>query len=114
MIRYEAVAGILRFYPREADPQDPAAIYEASCTVVWENPGVVWIKGLTGKLSKRHVVEFAKFILENKITKVKSYRNKGSLPFATFTDGRYCEIDVALALPKAQTMLDKYNETKAD
>lgn len=112
MLRYEPVAGILRFYPKGIEPSDLTAIYNASCTVVWETPETIWLKGLSGEFTKRHMIELIKFVLENKITKVKSYRNSGSLPFATFTDGRYCEIDVPAIMPKLLALLERNNVRK--
>jgi hypothetical protein len=112
MLRYEPVAGILRFYAKDVSPGDYIAVYEASCTVVWETPEIVWLKGLSGKFTKRHMLELIRFVLDNKITKVKSYRNSGSLPFATFTDGRYCEIDVLAVMPKITALLERDNVRK--
>lgn len=93
MLRYEPAVGILRFYPEDTDPNDPDAPYEASCTVIWESPGVIWLKGLSGRFTRKHLVSIIKFGLENNIHLVKSYRNSGKLPFMTSSDGRYCEID---------------------
>lgn len=110
MLRYEPVSGILRFYPKDVDPRAETAVYEASCTVVWEAPEIIWIKGLSGKFTKHHMLELIRFVLDNSIKKVKSYRNSGSLPFATFTEGRYCEIDVPTVLPKVLSLLDREHE----
>lgn len=112
MLRYEPVAGILRFYSKDVVPSDLTAVYEASCTVVWETPETIWLKGLSGKFTKTHMLELIRFVLDNKITKVKSYRNSGSLPFATFTDGRYCEIDVPAIKHKLLALLERDNVRK--
>lgn len=90
---------MLRFYDNDTD--DPFAKYVAQCTVVWESPTTIWIKGLTGKFSRKALRDFMGFIDTNGIKLVKSYRASGNLPFATKITEHYCEIDVELARPRA-------------
>lgn len=94
MLRYEPAVGILRFYPENTNTDDPSAPYDASCTILWESPGVVWLKGLAGKFTRKHLEALVKYVLDNNIHLVKSYRNSGNLPFMTSSQGRYCEVDI--------------------
>jgi hypothetical protein len=95
MIREEKVMSIIRFYLDATD--DPYAKYAASCTIMWESDTVIWVKALTGTLSRKVFKDFVQFILDSGITLVKSTRAGASLPFATHIEGNYCEIDVAKA-----------------
>lgn len=93
MIRFEPVASILRFYPEQTE--NPLAEFTASCTLVYESASVVWIKGLTGSLSRKNLRELLRFLLDNKIDLVKTIRANSSLPYATKVVDNYCEIDIA-------------------
>lgn len=94
MLRYEPAVGILRFYPENTDIDDLSAPYDASCTILWESPGVVWLKGLSGKFTRKHLEALIRYGLENNIRLLKTYRNSGNLPFMTSAEGRYCEVDL--------------------
>ena len=103
MLREEVVVSILRFYPESTD--DPLAKFTASCTLLWESHDVVWVKALTGTLSRSNLKAFLKFILDKNIRLVKAIRANESLPFATKQDGNYCEIDVELRKERFQQIL---------
>lgn len=92
MIRSEPIATIIRFY--EAPTDDPFADYTATCTVVWEAPGVVWIKALSGRITRKQIVELAEWLITQGVTLVKASRAHGKrLPFST-DRGHYQEIDL--------------------
>lgn len=94
MIRHEPISSIVRFYPEESD--DPLAPYTASCMLVWETPTIIWIKGLSGTLNIALLRDFAKFLLDNKIETIRTFRaSNHTLPLVTTVNGNYCEIDVA-------------------
>jgi len=103
MVREEPVVSLLRFYDNDTD--DPYAKYSAQCTLLWESPTVVWVKGLTGKFSRQALRDFAHYIESKGIKIVRAYRSSGILPFATKINEHYCEIDVELAKPKAAKFL---------
>ena len=91
MIRHELQISHLRFYKTEST--DPFQTYDAICTIVWEKPDVIWIKGFHGQLSRQLLRELVKFFVDNKITKVKAHRSLSkNLPFIAFRDGEYTEM----------------------
>jgi hypothetical protein len=103
MLRHELTTSQIRFYNIQTD--DPFATYDAICTVVWESPGVIWIKGFHGDLSRRTLRDLLRFLVENKITTIKAHRSLAkSLPGITHRDGTYVELSVAdLALKAARS-----------
>lgn len=103
MVREEHIVSLLRFY--DVDTDDPFATYAAQCTLMWESPTVVWVKGLTGKFSRRALRDFIGYVKHKGIKKIKSYRSSGILPFSTYVDDNYCEIDVDAVKPKALRFL---------
>lgn len=107
MLRYEQAVGILRFYADTVDPTDMNAPYEASCTIIWETPDTIWLKGLSGKFNRKHLASIIEFGLDHNIKFLKSYRNSGNLPFATKTQGRYCEVDVELEKPRLLKFINR-------
>ena len=94
MIRHETVTSTLRFYWRASD--DPFAQYDAICTVVWESPRVVWIRGLHGTLSRRLLRELLAWLVDNHILVVKSHRDSARvLPLGVVHADGHTEINVA-------------------
>lgn len=92
MIRSEPIASIIRFY--EAQTDDPFADYSATCTVVWETSDVVWVKALSGKITRKQIIELAEWLISQGVTLVKASRAHGKrLPFST-DRGYYQEIDL--------------------
>lgn len=92
MIRSEPIASIIRFY--EAQTDDPFADYSATCTVVWEASDVVWIKALSGKITRKQIIELAEWLISQGVTLVKASRAHGKrLPFSA-DRGHYQEIDL--------------------
>lgn len=102
MIREENLVTILRFYAQET--VDPMADYYASCTLLWESPTTVWIKGLSGNFSRQALRALVKHLYSKGVTKVKSFRSSGTIPFATKVDGNYREVD----LEDARQRLEKF------
>lgn len=93
MIRHDSLISTVRFYDTETD--DPFYPYVAICTIVWESPDVIWVKGLHGDLSRKLLREFLKFLVDSKIKTVKAHRANGkTLPFIVFRDNEYTEISV--------------------
>lgn len=92
MVREEVTVSILRFY--EHDTDDPLAKYTAVCTLLWESSDVVWVKGMSGTLSRKNLRQFLQFLRDKKVRLIKSTRAGGSLPFATKISGNYCEVDL--------------------
>lgn len=103
MLREEPLITLLRFY--DTDTDDPLAKYTASCTLMWETKNVVWIKGLAGDFSRRALRDLIRYIFDKNILVVKSFRATGTLPFATKTDGNYCEVDIEAAKPRLMKFL---------
>lgn len=103
MLRHELITSQIRLYNIETD--DPFATYDAICTVVWESPGIIWIKGFHGELSRRTLRDLLRFLVENKITTIKAHRSLSkSLPGIVHREGTYVEINVAdLALRAAKS-----------
>ena len=92
MVRQEVLVTVLRFYTQE-NPKERDS-YVAVCTLLWESPSIVWLKGLHGNLTRKVLRDLVQWLLDNKISLVKAIRASGSLPLATYTRGEYCEIDV--------------------
>lgn len=93
MIRHEILTSTLRFYKDETDnPYEP---YIAICTIQWENPNCIWVRGLHGTITRTQLKEFIKFCVENNIATVKAYRAQGHvIPLMKEVDGRL-ELNVA-------------------
>ena len=90
MIRSEPVAEIIRFYDVESD--DPYADYVAVCTIVWETKDIVWIKAMNGRVSRKHLIELAQWLIDRKVKKARASRVHGKrLPFSE-NCGEYQEI----------------------
>ena len=98
MIREEKLISLLRFYPTDSD--NPLEKFTGSCSLVWESAHVVWVKALSGELSRKNLREFVKFLLDNEVHLVKAIRANEKLPYATKVEGNYCEIDVLQNLEK--------------
>lgn len=105
MIRSETLVTVLRFYPEETD--DPLAAYTVACTLMWESPTTVWVKALAGTMTRKVLREFIQHMISIGVTKVKTMRASGSLPYATKIDGYYCEIDFALRQEEFKKLLNK-------
>lgn len=103
MVREETLITLLRFY--EHDTDDPLAKYTASCTLLWESKDTVWIKGLAGDFSRKALRDLIQYIFDKNILWVKSHRSSGGLPFATRTDGSYCEVDINLVRDRLKKFL---------
>lgn len=73
-IRHEPTTSTLRFYERPSD--EPTPQYDAVCTVVWETPRVIWIRGLHGALSRRLLRELLLWLVQNRIETVKAHRDQ--------------------------------------
>lgn len=94
MLRHETVTSTLRFYGRESD--DPFAQYDAVCTVVWEGPRVVWIRGLHGTLTRQLLRELLAWLVDNHILTVKATRDSARvLPLGAVHADGHTEISVA-------------------
>ena len=81
MIRHTVVISEVRFYSAETD--DAFAPYCAICTLVWENPTTVWMRGLHGDLRRTQMVEMAEWMQNAGIKTVKAVRHpRHVLPLA--------------------------------
>lgn len=93
-IRHEPTTSTLRFYGRASD--DPTPQYDAVCTVVWETPRTVWIRGLHGTLTRRLLRELLAWLVDNHILLVKAHRDSARvLPLGVVQVDGHTEIDVA-------------------
>lgn len=93
MIRHDPMITTIRFY--DVETEDPFYPYVAICTLVWESPSVIWVKGLHGDLSRKLLREFLIFLVDNKVKTVKAHRASGkTLPFIVFRENEYTEISV--------------------
>ena len=103
MLRHELQTSILRFYTTESD--DPFAQYDAVCTIIWESPDVVWIRGMHGTISRKTICELVCFLADNNVKLAKAHRSAGrTLPFVTARDDHTIEMDVNAAIKKIVRM----------
>ena len=94
MIRHEVQISTIRFYNTDSD--DPFAPYDAICSLAWETPSTVWVKGLHGDLTRKTMKDLLKFFIDNGVHTLKAHRATGrTLPGLTVRDGTYAEVDVA-------------------
>jgi hypothetical protein len=93
MIRHEVQISTIRFYNEPTD--DPFAQYDAICSLVWETPTVLWIKGLHGDLTRKTLRDLLSFLVENGIQTVKAHRSAGrTLPGLKTRNGQFAEVSV--------------------
>lgn len=98
MIRHELTASVLRFYA--LDSLDPFEPYVGICTLLWENPTTVWIKGMHGAISRMHLRELMVFCTEQRIETIKAHRAGGHvLPFMRLVDD-HMELSVSTVVAK--------------
>mgnify|MGYP000157837590 CR=1 FL=1 len=91
MIRHELTTSIVRFYREESN--DPFQPHDAICTLVWESPTTVMVKGLNGSLSRHLIREFIEFLDSEGVTVIKAFRDPHrTLPFIRVRCGDYVEI----------------------
>ncbi len=102
MIAEEVVVSLIRFYDKPIETEYDK--YSASCTLLWETPKIVWIKGLSGKLSRQVLRHLALHLMNKGVELVKATRANATLPWATKIDEHYCEIDLTL---RGQEIIDK-------
>jgi hypothetical protein len=94
MIRHEVQVSSIRFYNTETD--DPYAPYDAICSLTWESPSVIWIKGLHGELTRKTLRDLLGFLTTNNIQTVKAHRATGrTLPGLTVREGSFAEVSVS-------------------
>lgn len=102
MIRHELQITQLRFYNEDSD--NPFQPYDAICSIVWESPKVIWIRGFHGTLTRKLLRELFQWVLSNGIEKIKAHRASGkTLPFLRHGSrgAEYSEIDVNAIRDKA-------------
>lgn len=93
MIRHDHVASALRFYA--SDTPGPFEPYVATCTLLWETNAVVWIVGMHGAMSRKHVREMVQFLHAQGVTTAKAHRHPSHrLPFGVDV-GDHVEMNVA-------------------
>lgn len=94
MIKQEITTSILRFYSEDTDNLfEP---FVGVCTLLWETSTVVWIKGLHGTISRKHLRELISFCVANNIETLKAYREPGrAIPFMEPV-GNHFELSVNL------------------
>lgn len=98
MIRHDHVTSALRFYA--SDEPGPFEPYVAICTLLWESSTVVWIVGMHGSLSRRHVRELARLLHDLGVTRAKAHRHPAHrLPFGEDA-GDHVEMDVTGAVQR--------------
>lgn len=99
MIRHELTSSILRFYPLEClDPFEP---YVGICTLLWESPSTVWIKGMHGTISRAHLRELMVFCTDLQIETLKAHRANGHLlPFMRLAPDGHMELSVSQVVAK--------------
>lgn len=94
MIRHELTTSIVRFYNTESN--DPFRPHDAICTLVWENPKIVWVKGLNGSMSRTVMREFAQFLHDEGVEVIKAYRDPNkTIPFITARSGEFVEVRIS-------------------
>ena len=97
MIRDEPLTSTVRFYNN--DDADKFADFDAVCTLVWESPTVVWVKGLHGEMNLKLIKQFADYLNSRGVKTLKAFRaDNRRLPFTTNRDGNMVEMDVEKAL----------------
>lgn len=94
MIRHETTTSVLRFYEQASDLATPP--FDAICTVLWETPRTVWLKGFHGQLSRGLLRALLEWLIDNHIQTVKAHRDSAhGLPFARPQPDGSVLIDVA-------------------
>lgn len=95
-VRLETIEGpaqLARFY--DCDDPDAMAPYEASCVLEWSGPREVWVKGMTGRLTRRTVREFVNLLVSLGVRTVVARRAEGHvLPGGVDSDDGTVRIDV--------------------
>lgn len=95
-VRLESIEGpaqLARFY--DCDEPDDLAPYEASCVLEWSGPREVWIKGMTGRLTRRTVREFVNLLVSLAVRTVVARRAEGHvLPGGVASEDGTVRIDV--------------------
>ena len=93
MIRHELSNTTLRFYTDPTD--DQFAPYCAICSLIWETPRIVWVRGLHGTLSRALLHEMALWMHSEGVVTIKAHRDtRHSLPFGRRTDD-HVEVSIA-------------------
>ena len=95
-VRLETIEGpaqLVRFY--DCDEPDALAPYEASCVLEWSGPREAWVKGMTGRLTRRTVREFVNLLVSLAVHTVVARRGEGHvLPGGVAGDDGTVRIDV--------------------
>lgn len=80
LVRYESVAGILRFYSPGAGPVDP---YIGAGTVIWRDATSIEIRGLKAQLNRQHWRALVAWAGRAGVSRIFAKRGPGRLlPFA--------------------------------
>lgn len=96
MIRSEPLIEIVRIY--DGENIDPYADYVAVFTLVHDSKNTVWIRALSGKLSRKNLRELVNYLYSREIFIVKADRALDRrIPFTSKRDGMYVEIDIKIA-----------------
>lgn len=99
MLRVSPVISHIRFY--DAESIDAFTPYVAICTIVYEEPDIIWIKGFHGNVSRKLYRELATWIVDSNIRLIKANRAENKhIPFTSFRDGDYIEVEVGEAFKK--------------
>lgn len=93
-IRHEPTTSILRFYASaEPGPWEP---YVAVCTVIWQNAERVWLCGMHGTISRKHLRELVDHLWAKGVRTIYAHRDPTRrLPWAREV-GDHLEIDLAV------------------
>lgn len=95
-IRLEVLEGpakLARFYD-SPDPE-PMAPFTATCVLEWSGPREAWVKGMTGRLTRRTVREFVNLLVSLAVHTVVARRGEGHvLPGGVAGDDGTVRIDV--------------------
>lgn len=93
MIRDEPLTSTVRFY--DNDNADSFADFDAVCTLFWETPQIVWVKGLHGNLNMKLMRQFISYLHSKGVKTIKAYRaGNRRLPFTSNRDGNLVQIDI--------------------
>jgi len=103
MIDCEPVSSILRL--GDGDPSDPFRKFSASCTLVYETPRVVWIKGMSGQVSLNQMKELLTWFTAQGLHKVKAMRAPGHRLPGFIEVGEHLELDVEAMRQRRQARL---------
>lgn len=93
MIRDEPLTSTVRFYDN-----DDAGLFDdfdAVCTLFWETPETVWVKGLHGTLNMKLMRQLISYLHSKGVKTIKAYRAENrKLPFTSNRSGNLVDIDV--------------------